>query len=141
MGNLTESKEVTVKTLRLIACFVGLVVFVALGSPRAQAQAEIDPDHYETGDAEPLPQSKTIAGQVAKISCEGNFLLPSSVLRCNGSSLPPGKYLISVDSGGRTVRITLDRRDPRVSIERITQRQNRNRRRNRAISVAEEKTP
>jgi hypothetical protein len=43
-----------VKTLRLIACFIGLAVLVALGSPRAQAQAEIDPDHYEIGDPQRL---------------------------------------------------------------------------------------
>jgi hypothetical protein len=130
-----------VKTLQFIACLIGLAVFVALGSHRAQAQAEIDPDHYETADAEPLPQSKTIApGQVGKMRCEGNFLLPSSI-RCNGSSLPPGTYLISVESEGRSARVTVNRVDAGVRAEEITQGQNRNRKRNRAISVAEKKTP
>jgi hypothetical protein len=128
-----------VKTLGLIACLVGLALLVTLGSSRAQAQAEIDPDHYETVDAiaKPLPQSKAVTPRpVGKINCEGDFLLTSSV-RCNTSSLPPGKYLISVNSEGRTVRITLNRREA----EGIIQAQNRNRRRNTAISVAEKKTP
>jgi hypothetical protein len=96
-----------------------LAVFVALGSPGAQAQAGIDPDRYETGDAEPLAQSKTIArGQVGKIRCGVISQLPSRV-RCNGSYLPPGKYLISVDSQGRTVRVALNRGHPRASVEGI----------------------
>jgi hypothetical protein len=130
-----------VKTLRLIGCFIGVAVLVALGSPRAQAQAEIDPDHYETRDPEPLPQSKMMApGQLGKIRCEGNFLLPSSV-RCNGSSLTLGKYLVSVDSEGSTLRVTLDRGDHRASTGGTAQRQNRNRRRNEAALGAERKTP
>lgn len=125
------------KTLQLFACFIGLAVFITLGNSRAQAQAEIDPDHYETADTESLPQSKMVVpDQVGKMRCEGNFLLPSSV-KCNGTSLPPGRYLISVNSEGRTVRITLNRPDAQGS----TQEQNQNRKRNRAIPVAERKTP
>lgn len=127
------------KTLQLFLFFIGMAGFMTLGSSRAQAQAEIDPDHYETVDAiaKPLPQSKAmIPRPVGKINCEGDFLLTSSV-RCNGSGLPSGKYLISVRDEGRTVRITLNRRDT----QGITQEQNRNRSRNRAISVDERKTP
>ena len=118
------------KTVRLITYFIGLAVLVTVGNPRAYAQSEIDPDHYETRDTEPLPQSKTnTSGQVAKIHYEGNFTLPYS-LQCNRSSLPPGKYSIAVDSEGRTVRVTLSKRGHSVRIEGVTQRQNLNHRRN-----------
>jgi len=38
--------------------------------------------------------------------------------------LPPGKYSIAVDSEGRSVRVTLNRRGHSLRIEGITQRQN-----------------
>lgn len=47
------------KTSRLITCCIGLAELVTIGSSRAHAQADIDPDHYETGDARPLPQSSS----------------------------------------------------------------------------------
>lgn len=72
------------KTSRLITCCIGLAVLVTIGSSRAYAQAEIDPDHYETGDARPLPQSSSsVTAQVA-IHYQGNFTLPYSV-QCGGA--------------------------------------------------------
>jgi hypothetical protein len=118
------------KKVPLMTYFIGLAMLVAVGSSRAYAQFEVDPDHYETRDAEPLPQVKTNApGQAAKIHYEGNFTLPYS-LQCNRSSLPPGKYSIAVDSEGRTARVTLNRGGHRVSIEGITRRSNQNHRGN-----------
>jgi hypothetical protein len=119
-----------VNTIRLMTCFLGLAVLVTVGSPRAWAQSDVDPDHYEIRDPEPLPQSKTnVPGRVDKMHYEGNFILPYS-LQCNRSNLPPGKYSISVDSEGRTVRVTLNRRGHSMKIEGITPRQNQNRGRN-----------
>ncbi len=121
------------KTVQFIACFIGLAVSVALGSQRAYAQFEVDPDHYENRDTEPPPQSKTHApGQIAKIHYEGNFTLPFS-LQCNRSSLPPGKYSIAVDSEGRTARVTLNRSGHSIRIEGIPQRQNQNHRANALV--------
>lgn len=118
------------KTLSLMTYLIGLAMLVAVGSSRAYAQFEVDPDHYETRDAEPLPQAKTNApNQAAKIHYEGNFTLPYSV-QCNRSSLPPGKYSIAVDSEGRNVRVTLNRGGHRVSILGIRQRRNQNHRGN-----------
>ena len=108
------------KTLRLTACFFGLAVLVTVGSPRAWAQSDVDPDHYDIRDPEPQPQSRT---NVTKMHYEGNFILPYSV-RCNRRSLPPGKYSIAVDSEGRTVRVTVSRGGHTMRIEEITQRQN-----------------
>ena len=118
------------KTLRLTTFIIGLAALVTAGSQRACAQFEVDPDHYETSDAVPLPESKTKApGHVAKIHYEGNFTLPYS-LQCNRSSLSPGKYSIAVDSEGSIARVTLNRRGHRVRIEGITQRQNQSHRGN-----------
>jgi len=118
------------KAVSLMTYFIGLAMLVTVASSRAYAQFEVDPDHYETRDADPLPDSKTNApGQAAKIHYEGNFTLPYS-LQCNRSSLPPGKYSIAVDSEGRTVRVTMNRAGHRVSIEGIRQRRNKNNRGN-----------
>jgi hypothetical protein len=121
-----------VQTLRLIACFISLAVLVTLGSPRAYAQADVDPDHYENRDPEPVPQSETNAPQVVQTHYEGNFVLPYTV-QCNRNILPAGKYSISVDSEGRTVRVTLNRRGHTLRIEGITQKQNQKRRRNMLV--------
>lgn len=118
------------KMSQLITCCIGLALVFTIGSSRANAQAEIDPDHYETGDAGPLPQSSSgVAAQVA-IHYEGNFTLPYSV-QCSRSSLPPGKYSIAVDSErGKAVRVTLSRQGHTVRIEGVTQKQSPNRTRN-----------
>jgi hypothetical protein len=118
-----------VKTMPWLTCLIGLAVFVGLGNPRAYAQSEVDPDHYETWDPEPPPQSKmNAAEQVSKIHYEGNFVLPYS-LQCNRSSLPPGKYSIAVDSEGGRVHVTVSGRGHSMKIEGITKRQTPNHRR------------
>ena len=110
------------KAVRLMTYFIGLAMLVTVGSSRAYAQSDVDPDHYKTRDTEPLPQSRTnVPGQAAKIHYEGNFTLPYS-LQFNRSSLPrlpPGKYSIAVDSEGRTVRVTVSRGWNVLVVERI----------------------
>jgi hypothetical protein len=122
-----------VKTARLITCSIGLAVLVTVGSLRAYAQFEVDPDHYETRDAEPLPQSKTSApDQLANLHYEGSFVLPYW-LQCNRSSLPPGRYSIAVDSEGRAVRVTVSGRGHTTRIEAITKRQSPRHRRDALV--------
>jgi len=124
-----------VKTVRCITCLIGLAVFVGLENPRAYAQAEVDPDHYETRDPEPLPQANTNApSPVDKIHYAGNFVLPYR-LQCNRSSLPPGKYSIAVESEGGTVNVTVSRKGHSTKIEVITKRKRPNHR--RSILVVE----
>jgi hypothetical protein len=101
-----------------------------LGSVRAYAQFEIDPDHYDNGSTEASSQPKTnAAGKAAKIHYEGNFVLLYS-LRCKRSNLLPGKYSMLVESEGQSVWVTLNRGGRRVRLQGTTQRQNRNLRRN-----------
>jgi hypothetical protein len=128
-----------VKTVRWITCFIGLTVFVGLGNPRAYAQAEVDPDYYETRDPEPLPQSNTNApSPVDKIHDAGNFVLPYR-LQCNRNSLPPGKYSITVESEGGNVHVTVSRSGHSTKIEGITKRQRPNHQ--RSVLVVERNGP
>ena len=108
------------KAVRLMTYFIGLAMLVTVGSSRAYAQSDVDPDHYyEIREPEPQPPSRTnVPGQAAKIHYEGNFTLPYS-LQFNRSSLPPGKYSIAVDSEGRTVRVTVSRGWNVLVVERI----------------------
>ena len=125
------------KTSRLTTCCIGLAVLVTIGISRAYAQAEIDPDHYETNDAGTLPQSRSSVTAQVPIHYHRNFTLPYSV-QCSRSNLPPGKYSIAVDSErGKTVRVTLSRQGHSVRIEGITQKQSPNRTRN--VLVVEHK--
>ncbi|MGB6678994.1 MAG: hypothetical protein WBE44_20030 [Terriglobales bacterium] len=39
------------KTVQLVMFFLGMAVLVAVGSPRAWAQSDVDPDHYEIRDS------------------------------------------------------------------------------------------
>jgi hypothetical protein len=102
---------------------IGLAVLVALGVPRAYAQFEIDPDHYETREPEPQQQSKTKTPGQVKMHYEGNFTLAYS-LHCNGRSLPPGKYSVSLDSDDRTAQVALNRNGQVLRIRGITRQQN-----------------
>ena len=107
------------KTVRCITCLIGLAVFVGLENPRAYAQAEVDPDHYETRDPEPLQQANTNApSPVDKIHYAGNFVLPYR-LQCNRSSLASRQILNC--SRVRTVNVTVSRKGHSTKIEVITE--------------------
>jgi len=71
-----------------------------LGPTRAYAQAEIDPDHFESPNVQPIPQ------MVRLLRYDGTFSLPYSVL-CNGKKLAPGKYSISFRFDGKVGQATL----------------------------------
>ena len=111
---------------RVTQYLIGLAVLLALGGSRAYAPFEVDPDHYETREPESIEPSKTKAPGLAKIHFEGNFTLPYT-LECNGRSLPPGKYSVSLDSDERTVQVTLNRAGQMLSLQGIARRQNRRR--------------
>ena len=108
------------KTALTMKALVGLILLVGLGSLRAHAQAEIDPDHYDTPSAKTL-QREAGAGKsnLSPIRYEGKVVLPYSV-RCRGKSLAPGGYSISLDSSdGRKAQLTLNRKGQRLSLEVI----------------------
>jgi hypothetical protein len=113
---------------------IGLAGLAAIGSTRTCAQAEVDPDHFDTTNTEPLtqPQTHINAQQTAKLNYGGNFTLPYH-LQCNGRNLLPGKYFLALNSDGRTARLTLNRKGQVVRIDGIKQNQNRDQKRNGLI--------
>jgi len=99
---------------RVIALFVALLGSVMLGPSRAYAQAEIDPDHFDSPNAQPIPQL------VRLLRYDSTFCLPCSVL-CNGKKLAPGKYSISLYFDGKVGRATLNQRNHAIEIARVVQ--------------------
>jgi hypothetical protein len=114
------------KTTWMMKIVIGLAGLAAIGSTRTCAQAEVDPDHFETTNTESLtqPQTHINAQQTAKLNYGGNFTLPYH-LQCNGRNLLPGKYFLALNSDGRTARLTLNRKGQVVRIDGIKQNQNR----------------
>ena len=94
--------------------FVGLLWSVMLGPAGAYAQAEIDPDHFDSPNAQPIPQ------RVRLLRYDGTFSLPYSV-RCNGKKLAPGKYSISLRFDGKVGRATLNQKNHAIEIAPVVQ--------------------
>ena len=99
---------------RAITVFVGLLGSVMLGHSPAYAQAEIDPDHFDSPNAQPIPQ------KVRRLQYDGTFSLPYSVL-CNGKKLAAGKYSISLRYDGKVGRVTLNQEHQAIEIAGVVQ--------------------
>jgi hypothetical protein len=112
-----------VKTLWITTLF-GLAAIVSVGGPNAYAQFEVDPDHFETREPEPLLQSKANSpAQPAKTHYVGDVTLPYPV-QCDRRTLSAGKYSVSLDSNGGTAQMTLNRKGATVTLQGVAQRQN-----------------
>jgi len=99
---------------RIPAYAIGLTVLImVVGGSKAHAQFEVDPDHFETTEG-PTPK--------AQMHYEGKVTLPYTVL-CDGRSLPPGKYSVSLDSDGRTGQLTMLREGKAFRIQGVAQKQ------------------
>jgi hypothetical protein len=99
---------------RAIAVFAGLLGSVALSPFRAYAQTEIDPDHYDS------PNAQAVSQLVRLLRYDGTFSLRYSVL-CNGKKLDPGKYSISLRFDGQVGRATLNQKNHTIEIARAVQ--------------------
>jgi len=113
-----------VKAVRIIQIFAGLAVVFLFGGPRAFAQSEIDPDHFE---GQPFEQAKPPAPKVTHY--EGNFKLPYAV-QCNGRRLPAGNYSLSLNSSGSIARVTLKQKGQAIEITGVLFKQAHNEGRN-----------
>jgi hypothetical protein len=76
-----------------------LMLLMALGGACACAQAEIDPDHFDSPNTEPFDQPKTQSQAHAK-RYAGNFSLPYAG-HCSGKQLAPGKDSVPLRSYGK----------------------------------------
>jgi len=91
---------------------LGSVLFAPTG---ACAQAEIDPDHFDSPTAQPIRQ------MVRLLRYDGAFSLPYSV-QCRGKVLAPGKYFVSFRSyDGKVGRATLKQEDHAIEIADVVE--------------------
>jgi hypothetical protein len=93
--------------------------FAALGAlvvPSVRAQSEIAPDHFYSPSMVPFDQPK--AQPVVKLVTghyQGKVTLSHRV-RCNGTTLAPGKYQVSLRSDGTIVELSLNRRGRVITV-------------------------
>lgn len=107
---------------RRFAGVVGIFLFVSLG---AYAQSEIDPDHFDSPNTEPIPQPKVTANsQSRETQFDGKFTLPYTV-QCGGKSLPPGKYSFFFRSDGKVGQGVMKSKNQTVGILGVVHRQAR----------------
>ncbi len=98
--------------------FASLAAGIVLAAPSARAQFEIDPDHFDSPNMVPFDQPKTKANSEAAaaiVRYEGRFSLPYSV-QCDGKSLRPGKYSISLRADGNVGQATLNQKGETIGI-------------------------
>jgi hypothetical protein len=86
------------KVLWILGKVTALTLLMALGDAGAYAQAEIDPDHFDSPNTEPFDQPKT-QSQAPATRYDGNFSLPYAV-QCSGKQSAAGKYSVSLRSDG-----------------------------------------
>jgi hypothetical protein len=107
--------------VQAIAVFVGLF-WVMPGPSFAYAQSEIDPDHFDSPNTEPIAQPRTADSKVTELRYDGTFSLPYSVL-CSGKKLAAGKYSISFRFDGKVGRATLNQKGHAIEIAGVVQTQ------------------
>ena len=108
---------------QILVTLAALSGLIALGAPPARAQFEIDPDHFEAPNTEPFDKVQTdTSSDVETIRYEGEFRLAQTV-QCNGKSLRPGRYFVSLRYDGKVARATLNRNGRTIGIGGVVHRQ------------------
>jgi len=110
--------------VQAIVVFVGLL-WVMLGPSFAYAQSEIDPDHFDSPNTEPIAQLRTADSKVTELRYDGTFSLPYSVL-CSGKKLAAGKYSISFRFDGKVGHATLNQKGHAIEIAGVVLSKQRN---------------
>ena len=103
------------KVITFIRILVTLAIPSAIGVSAAFAQSEIDPDHFDSPNTELIPQPRTADSRVAATRYDGAFSLPYQV-QCNGKTLAPGKYSVSVRFNGKVWQATLNQKGHTIEI-------------------------
>ncbi len=91
---------------KMLLTICSVLVLMLLRSVPAQAQAEIDPDHFETPNVKPASRATMAAANQAPGSFLGSVTLPHEV-NCAGRTLAPGAYSLSIHSPGGSQWVTL----------------------------------
>jgi len=101
---------------------ISAALALALGGPGAYAQQEIDPDHFDSPNTQPITQPRPADRKVKVVGYHGTFSLPYAVL-CSGKKLAPGKYAISLRSQGNVGQATLNQKGRAIDIAAAVQRE------------------
>jgi len=108
---------------QVLVTLAALSGLIALGAPPARAQFEIAPDHFDAPNAEPFDKVKTdTSSDVGTIRFEGKFRL-AQTMQCNGKSLRPGRYSVSLRYDGKVAHATLNRDGQTIGIGGAVRRQ------------------
>jgi hypothetical protein len=106
------------KVLLILGKVTALALLVALGAAGAYAQQEIDPDHFDSPNTDPLDKPKNPPNQVRASRYDGKFSLPYAV-QCSGKHLAPGKYSVSLRSDGKIGHGTLKSKTESMEITSV----------------------
>jgi len=107
----------------VLVTLTALSGLLPLGAAPARAQFEIDPDHFESPNVEPFDKVPTDArSDVGKIRYDGKFRLAYTV-ECNGKSLRPGRYSLSLRYDGKVARATLNQDGQTIGVGGVVHRQ------------------
>ena len=108
---------------QVLVTLAALSGLIALEAPPARAQFEIAPDHFDAPNAEPFDKVKTdTSSDVGTIRFEGKFRL-AQTMQCNGKSLRPGRYSVSLRYDGKVAHATLNRDGQTIGIGGAVRRQ------------------
>jgi hypothetical protein len=102
-------------TSRMIIA-AGFAALGALVAPGVRAQAEIAPDHFDSPNLVPFEQPKAQPTMQAISGRYQGRVTLSHRVRCNGTTLAPGKYEVSLQSDGRTVELSLNHRGRTITV-------------------------
>ena len=92
------------KTFLVAVCILAVLISKALP---CSAQAEIDPDHYEAINVQPVAPAHSNATPIRNAgNFHGKVTLPFDV-KYAGLTRPPGSYSLSVDSLGKGNVVTM----------------------------------
>ena len=117
---ILEAKVSLMKSISIFAISAALAL--ALGGPGAYAQQEIDPDHFDSPNTQPVPQPRAADRKVKGAGYHGTFSLPYTAL-CSGKKLAPGKYSISLRSQGNVGQATLNQKGHAIDIAAAVERE------------------
>jgi hypothetical protein len=114
---------IVMKVPSLVRRFAGAMAILLFAGLGAYAQSEVDPDHFGAPSEEPFERAKASAnGEAVSIQYDGKFRLPYAV-QCNGKSLRPGKYSVSLRSNGKVGQATLNQKGQAVRVAGLVRTQ------------------
>ena len=93
------------KAMWIAGTCVGLGLMIGAGTTHACAQAEIDPDHYETTEVA-HPQATATIRKTPAVHYEGVVVVPYG-LECRDKKLEPGQYSLLLNSDGKATHLSL----------------------------------